>query len=108
MSNQHFFAGTGVHFGGKSNNYRVNPSRLIVESYDGSGNLIWARGFDPNAAGYDAAMTWEYAEQRKGANAWLVLIDADGNRHSPDTCSVMCWRKANCEGSVDCRVIQGF
>lgn len=103
MSNNEFFAGTGVHFGGVDPLISdIVPASFYVESYIG-GTLFTSRAYDASTVGYDAAMREVRSELKAGRNACLRVTDAAGVAYNPDTCAVMFWRRCNGGGTVKAR-----
>lgn len=105
MSNNEFFAGTGVHFGGvdTSTSY-ITPAAFYVASYKGVA-LSTGYSHEASTVGYDAAMREVYAAQKAGYNACLRVVDADGVMYNPDTCSAMHWRRCNGGGTIKVRLL---
>lgn len=91
----------------KPSHYRAEPGRIIIESYD-CGKLVWYRGFDATAQGYDSAMAFLSDERKRGLDAWAIIQDVSANRHMPDGCDFSMWRRTGCQGDVRCIAMAGF
>lgn len=103
MSNNEFFSGTGVHFGGVDTSWRnIEPASFYVASYIGA-TVFTSYSYDASAVGYDAAMRDIYKEQKAGNNACLRAYGKDGQIYSLDTCSALYWRRCNGGGTIKAR-----